>query len=42
MIIVLFFSRGIMGNRELSFDGVVRKIKAKRAAKNEGGGSENV
>ena len=33
MIIVLFFSRGIMGNKELSFAGLIRKIKAKKAAK---------
>lgn len=35
MIIVLFFSRGIMGNKELSFAGLIRKIKAKKAAKSE-------
>ena len=33
MIIVLFFSQGIMGNKELSFAGLIRKIKAKKAAK---------
>ena len=33
MIIVLFFSKGIMGNKELSFAGLIRKIKAKKAAK---------
>lgn len=33
MIIVLFFSRGIMGNKELSFAGLIRKIQAKKAAK---------
>ena len=33
MIIVLFFSRGIMGNKELSFAGLIKKIKAKKAAK---------
>lgn len=33
MIIVLFFSRGIMGNKELSFTGIVRKIRGRRAAK---------
>ena len=41
MIIVLFFSKGIMGNKELSFAGLIKKIKAKKAAKaekvNEGG-----
>ena len=33
MIIVLFFSKGIMGNKELSFVGLIRKIQAKKAAK---------
>lgn len=33
MIIVLFFSRGIMGNKELSFTGIVRKIRGQKAAK---------
>lgn len=33
MIIVLFFSRGIMGNKELSFTGLMRKINRKKAAK---------
>ena len=33
MIIVLFFSKGIMGNKELSFVGLIRKIKARKAAK---------
>ena len=33
MIIVLFFSRGIMGNKELSFAGLIRKIQAQKAAK---------
>lgn len=33
MIIVLFFSKGIMGNKELSFAGLIKKIKAKKAAK---------
>ena len=33
MIIVLFCSQGIMGNKELSFAGLIRKIKAKKAAK---------
>lgn len=35
MVIVLFFSKGIMGNKELSFAGLIRKIKAKKAVKNE-------
>lgn len=35
MIIVLFFSKGIMGNKELSFTGLIKKIKAKKAAKAE-------
>ena len=33
MIIVLFFSRGIMCNKELSFTGIVRKIRGRKAAK---------
>lgn len=33
MIIVLFFSRGIMGNKELSFTGIVRKIRGRKVAK---------
>ena len=40
MVIVLFFSRGIMGDRELSFSGLMRKRKKKAAAAQEGG-SEN-
>lgn len=35
MIIVLFFSKGIMGNKELSFAGLIKKIKAKKAEKAE-------
>ncbi len=35
MIIVLFFSKGIMGNKELSFARLIKKIKAKKAAKAE-------
>ncbi len=35
MVIVLFFSQGIMGNKELSFAGLIKKIKAKKAAKAE-------
>lgn len=35
MIIVLFFSKGIMGNKELSFAGLIKKIKAKKAVKAE-------
>lgn len=38
MIIVLFFSNGIMGNRELSFKGLVRKLK-KRNKQPAGGGA---
>ena len=43
MVIVLFFSRGIMGDRELSFTGLMRRRKKKQAAaaKPEEGGSEN-
>lgn len=40
MIIVLFFSRGIMGDKELSFKGIQerrRKRKAAKAAKAQGG-----
>ena len=40
MIIVLFFSRGIMGDRELSFAGLIRRLKKKKAAvpaESEGG-----
>ena len=33
IILVLFFSRGIMGNKELSFTGIVRKIRGRKAAK---------
>jgi branched-chain amino acid transport system permease protein len=33
MVIVLFFSRGIMGDKELSFSGLLRAIKRKKAAK---------
>ena len=35
MVIVLFFSQGIMGNKELSFAGLIRKIQAKNAKKAE-------
>ena len=35
MIIVLFFSKGIMGNKELSFAGLIKKIRSKKAAKAE-------
>lgn len=42
MVIVLFFSRGIMGDRELSFSGLMRRRKKKQtAAAPEEGGSEN-
>ena len=40
MIIVLFFSRGIMGDKELSFAGLIRRMKKKKApapAESEGG-----
>ena len=44
MVIVLFFSRGIMGDKELSFSGIVRrhrkKAAAKAAAEKEGGAHE--
>jgi branched-chain amino acid transport system permease protein len=45
MIIVLFFSRGIMGNKELSFLGIIRKIRGKKASSQkelaaEGAGKE--
>ena len=42
MIIVLFFSRGIMGDKELSFAGLLRKRKKKAAAAagTEGGDAE--
>ena len=33
MIIVLFFSRGIMGDKELSFAGMIRKIRNRKAKK---------
>ena len=33
MIIVLFFSRGIMGDKELSFAGMIRKFKKKKEVK---------
>ena len=39
MIIVLFFSKGIMGNKELSFAGLIKKIKAKKAEKVKEGGA---
>lgn len=35
MVIVLFFSQGIMGNKELSFAGLIRKIQTKKAKKAE-------
>ncbi len=41
MVVVLFFSRGIMGDRELSFAGLIRRLKRKKArpaqAEAEGG-----
>ena len=33
MIIVLFFSRGIMGDKELSFSGMLRKARKRKEAK---------
>ncbi len=33
MVIVLFFSRGIMGDKELSFAGLVRKFRRRKAGK---------
>lgn len=33
MIIVLFFSRGIMGDKEISFAGMIRKLKKRKAKK---------
>ena len=33
MVIVLFFSRGIMGDKELSFAGIVQKFKRRKAGK---------
>ena len=35
MVIVLFFSKGIMGNKELSFAGLIRKIQARKAKKTQ-------
>ena len=40
MVIVLFFSRGIMGDKELSFAGLLRRIKAKKAPKAVNGEGE--
>ncbi len=31
MILVLFFSRGIMGDKELSFSGLAKRLKRKKA-----------
>ena len=36
MVIVLFFSRGIMGDKELSFAGLVRKFRCRKAGKEAG------
>ncbi len=41
MVIVLFFSRGIMGDRERSFSGLMRKRKMKSAPQSEEGGNGN-
>ena len=38
MIIVLFFSTGIMGDKELSFAGLVRRLSGKKAAQAAEGG----
>ncbi len=42
MIIVLFFSRGLMGDREISFRGLVRKLRRKSTLPTEakGGGTD--
>ena len=40
MVIVLFFSRGIMGDKELSFAGLLRRIKAKKVPKAVNGEGE--
>jgi len=37
MIIVLFFSKGLMGDKELSFKGITRRFKSKAPAKVKGG-----
>ena len=37
MVIVLFFSRGIMGDKELSFAGMIRKLRGKKAVPNPEG-----
>ncbi len=39
MVIVLFFSRGIMGDKELSFAGLVRKLRKKKTAEAAEGGA---
>ena len=39
MIIVLFFSRGIMGDKELSFKGLTAKRKAKKTSEGKEGES---
>ncbi len=36
MVIVLFFSQGIMGDKELSFSGMVRRLKRKKKKKPAG------
>lgn len=40
MVIVLFFSRGIMGDKELSFDGLVARFKKLRSRKSPPDGGE--
>ena len=39
MVIVLFFSRGIMGDKELSLAGMIRRARRKKAAKAAEGGA---
>lgn len=40
MVVVLFFSRGIMGDKELSFAGMVRRLKRKKKPAKAAEGSE--
>jgi len=41
MVIVLFFSRGIMGDKELSFSGLVNRLQKRKAAKAPAAGEED-
>ena len=41
MVIVLFFSRGLMGDRELSFAGLIKKFRREPKAASAEGGSTN-